>query len=196
MTAQPLPRPDWRETFALAADLALVGILVALGCVTIVGAGGVLVTASVAVNQAVRHRTFPSAAELWQTLRASLARGLVAVAGVGVAAALIWVDATALRSGRVPGGTPAVVGLGLVAAALVVVATVALIRLGQTRGRGFRAALRHALRVLGARPLLGPAVLATLVVPVVLAWLMPFLVLLLGGVVLFAVHVVVQRAVH
>jgi hypothetical protein len=191
-----LPRPDWRETFALAADLALAGIIVAVGCLTIVGAGGVLVTASVAVNQAVVHRSFPSAASLWQTLRSSLGRGFVAVAVAGTAVALIWLDAAALRSGRVPGGTPALIGLGLVAAALVAVAAVALVRLGQTGGREFRPALRYALHVLGTRPLLGPAVLATLVVPVVLAWLMPILVILLGGVALFAVHVVVQRAVR
>lgn len=190
----PLPRPDWRDSLSLAADLVLVGLLMVLGCLTIVGAGAALTTASVAVNRAVLYRSFPSFSDLRATARASFLRGLAATLVVLAVGTLIALDVLALQAGRVPGGIPLLVGVGAIAAAGIAVAAVGLVRLGQTEGCGFRAALRYAVRLLGQQPLVGIGILATLAVAALLCWLMPVLVAFLPGVTLFALHVVVRRA--
>lgn len=193
MTVEPLPRPGWRDSVALAADLALVGIAVSVGCLTVVGAGGALVTASVAVDQAVAHRSFPSAGRLLGTLRQALLPGAGALLAAAVPVGLLTLDALAVASGRVPGGAPLLLVTVLVAAGAVAVAGTALVRLGQTGGRGYRHALRFALGLLARRPLLGIAVLPTLAAPVLLAALVPATAPLVPGFALFALHVVVRR---
>jgi hypothetical protein len=193
MTVEPLPRPGWRESVALAADLALVGIALSVGCLTVVGAGGALVTASVAVDQAVAHRSFPSAARLLETLRRTLLPGAAAALAVAVPAVLLALDAIAVATGRVPGGAPLVLVTMLVAAGLVAVAGTALVRLGQTGGRGYRYSLRFAVRLLARRPSLAFAVVPTVLAPVLLAALVPATAPLVPGFALFALHVVVRR---
>jgi len=193
--AEPLPRPDWRDSLALAADLALTGILLTFACVLVVPAGAALVTASVAMDQVGTDRTFPAARELLRVLRRSLARGavtaLLALVGIG----LLALDALALASGWVPGGTPLLLLTAVVAGAGLAVAGTALVLLGQAGGRGYRAALRAAVRLLRARPPLGVAVLATLAIPALLAGVVPGTAPLLPGFVLFGLHVVVRRAI-
>lgn len=193
MTVEPLPKPGWRDSVALAADLALVGIAVSIGCLTVVGAGGALVTASVAVDQAVAHRSFPAAGRLLGTLRHALLPGAAALVVAAVPAVLLVLDVLALASGRVPGGAPLLLVTAVVAAAAIAVAATALVRLGQTGGRGYRHALRFAVRLLARRPLLGIAVAPTVAAPVLLAMLVPATAPLVPGFVLFALHVVVRR---
>jgi Protein of unknown function, DUF624 len=189
----PLPRPDWRESVALAADLALLGIVVTLACLPVVTAGAALSTASVAVDQVCTHRTFPSLGELARTFRRSLLPGMAAVLVVLVVGALLALDATALRSGAVPGGPVLLAVTALLAAAGYAVAAVALVRLGQTGGRGYRDALRWSLRQLAARPMLGAALVLTIVLPILLAATIAVTTPLLPGFVLFGLHVVVRR---
>jgi hypothetical protein len=193
MTVEPLPRPGWRDSVALAADLALVGIALSIGCLTVVGAGGALVTASVAVDQAVAHRSFPSAGHLLGTLRHALLPGAAALFATTVPAGLLALDALAVGSGRVPGGAPLLIVTVLVAVGAIAVAGTALVRLGQTDGRGYRDALRFAVRLLARRPLLGVAVAPTVAAPVLLAALVPATAPLVPGFALFALHVVVRR---
>ena len=193
MTVEPLPRADWRESVALAADLALVGIAVTVGCLSVVGAGGTLVAASVAVDQAAAHRSFPPVRHLLGTLRQALLPGFGALLAVAVPAGLLLLDALALADGRVPGGVPLLVATGLVAAGLVAVASVALVRLGQTGGRGYRAALGYAARLLARRPLLAVAVVPTVAAPVLLGALVPATAPLVPGFALFGLHAVVRR---
>jgi len=193
MTVEPLPRPGWRDSVALAADLALVGIAMSIGCLTVIGAGGALVTASVAVDQAVTHRSFPSAGRLLTTLRHALLPGAAALLAAAVPVGLLTLDALAVASGRVPGGAPLLLVTVLVAAGAIAVAGTALVRLGQTGGRGYRHALRFALGLLGRRPLLGIAVLPTVAGPILLAALVPATAPLVPGFALFALHVVVRR---
>ncbi len=193
MTVDPLPRPDWRESVALAADLALVGIAVTVGCLTVVGAGGVLVTASVAVDQAAAHRSFPPVRHLLGTLRRALLPGLAATLAASVPTGLLVLDALALAHGRVPGGPPMLLLTVLVAAGWVAVAGTALVRLGQAGGRGYRRALREAVRLLSRRPLLGVAVVPAVAAPVLLGLLVPATAPLVPGFALFALHAVVRR---
>ena len=190
---EPLPRPDWRDSLALAADLALLGILLTFACVLVVPAGGALVTASVAMDQVGTHRTFPATRELLRVLRSTLARGAVAALAGLLGLGLLGLDALALASGRVPGGAPLLLVTAVVAGAGLAVAGTALVLLGQAGGHGYRAALRAAVRLLRTRPLLGLAVLATLAVPALLGGAVPGTAPLLPGFVLFGLHVVVRR---
>jgi hypothetical protein len=193
VTLDPLPRPDWRESLALAADLALLGIVVTLASLPVVTAGAALTTASVAIDQVCTHRTFPSPADLARTARRTLLPGMAAVLVALAVGTLLALDATALRSGAVPGGAALLVVTALLAAGGYAIAATALVRLGQTGGRGYRNALRWSLRQLGARPLLAPGLVLTLVLPAVLASTIAVTTPLLPGFVLFGLHVVVRR---
>lgn len=191
--ADPLPRPDWRESVTLAADLALLGVALTIACATVVAAGGALVAASVAMDRVVRHRSFPTPGELAGTfLRALLPGGaavLIALAG----ATLLVLDRAALASGRVPGGPILLVLTALLAAAGLAAAATALVLLGRAGGRGYRSALRRATLVVTRRPLVAVVVLATLAAPAALGALMPATAVLLPGFTLFALHTVLRR---
>jgi hypothetical protein len=126
-------------------------------------------------------------------VRDNLLRGLAATVLALVAAAALAIDALAVAGGRVPGGLVMLTVTALVAAAGLAVAATALVRLGQTGGHGYRAALRHTLRLLGRRPPAGLAVLATMAVPAVLATVIPVTAVLLPGFVLFALHAVLRK---
>ncbi len=193
MSVEPLPRPSWRESMVLAADLALLGIVVVLACVPVVSAGAALTTASVAVNQVCDHRSFPALPELFAVFRRTLLRGLVAVLAVLVVTALLLIDVATLRSGAVPGGPALLVVTALLGAAGLALVLTALVRLGQTGGHGYRAALRWAGRLLTDRPWAVLAIAATVAVPTLLAGVAPVITLFLPGFVLFGLHAVVRR---
>jgi hypothetical protein len=192
----PLPRPDWRDSIALAADLALLGIVVAIACLPVVTAGGALVAASVGVDRAGTDRSFPAARELLAVLRRNLLRGFAAVLLAMAAAGAVAVDLLAVAGGRVPGG-PVLAGLtAVLAAAGLAVAGTALVRLGQTGGEGYRAALRYALALLGRRPLAGLGIVIAVALPVLLAGIIPATAIMLPGFVLFGLHAVVRKAMR
>ena len=76
MTDETLPRPDWRDSLALAADLALLGIVTTLAALPVVTAGAALATASVAADHVCRDRALPPVPLLWHTFRRALLPGL------------------------------------------------------------------------------------------------------------------------
>jgi hypothetical protein len=190
----PMPRPDWRESLTLAADLALLGIVLTLACALLVTAGAALVTASVAVDQVCTHRSFPGLRELARTARHTALPGLVAVLVTLLAAGALALDCAALRTGAVPGGPVLLAVTVALAAAGGAVSAVALVRLGQTGGRGYRAALRWSVRLLTTRPVVAIGALVTIGLPALLAVTIPATAPLLPAFVLFGLHVVVRRS--
>ena len=70
-------RRDWRETVALAADVALVGILVTAAAVPLVTAGAALRTGSVAMRAIVAGDGVDRGT-LWRVFKGSLLPGCAA----------------------------------------------------------------------------------------------------------------------
>ena len=192
MSSDVAPRPDWRDSVALAADLALLGILVALASLPVLTAGAALATASAASDHVCVNRTLPPFATLGRTFLRALLPGLGATLVAGAAAVLVALDLRAVGSGQVPGGVPLIVVTSLIAAAAVAIALLALVRVGATDGRGWLRALRWAVGRLAARPWVGVVVLLVVALPVVLAAAIPVTALFLAGFALFALHVVVR----
>jgi uncharacterized membrane protein YesL len=189
-------RPDWRESMSHAADLAVLGIAVALACLPIVTAGAVLTAASVAADRLCSQRALPAVRDLVAVVRRGLWNGMAATVAVLAVAGVLLVDARLLRTASIPGASAATACLAVVVGALLAVAAVTIVRIGQDPASGWRDALRWSLRLLIRRPASAVAILGTLAVPVVLALTIPVTALLLPGFVLFALHVVVRRADH
>jgi hypothetical protein len=140
-----VPRPDWRDGLALAADLALLGILTTLACLPAVTAGAALATASVAADHACVHRGLPPSAALGRTLWRALLPGLGVTAGAAAAVALLVIDMRALAAGIVPGGWPLV--------AVTIAVSVAALAVACLRWSGWdRPADRAGDRLCGAAP--------------------------------------------
>jgi len=192
MSADVAPRPDWRDSVALAADLALLGILVVLASLPVVTAGAALATASAAADHACTERSLPSFAAMGRVFRRALLPGLGATLAGGVAVVLVALDLRAVGSGQVPGGVPLIVATSLVAAAALAVALLALVRVGTTDGREWTRAVGWAVARLAARPWVGVVVLLVVALPAVLAAAIPVTALFLAGFALFALHVVVR----
>jgi hypothetical protein len=170
-------RLGWRDHLQTAGDLALLGYAVVLT------AGLALPAASCAVGRYLESGFWPPGRVLWADFRRLLLPGLAAAGALAVAAGLVVLDVQALRSGRVPGGGPALVALvvaGLLIAGLAGLAVVT----------GPRAALRLATD----RPALLVRASAVVGVALVLTVLVhPVLVPVLAGFTLFAMHVLVAR---
>ena len=181
---------DWRDSLRLAADLALLGIVVTLLSLPLFTAGAAVATGSHAIDHVITKGRWPSFADCWAVFRRRLVPGLIAGPAVGVAIGLVVVDIAGLRRGAVPGGAP-VLAVVLAAAALAAgyVALVA-VRAGSSEPGAARAALSLAL----SRPAAPLAAAAVLAVAAVLATLIhPALVPVLAGYALFALHVVTPR---
>src|SRR5689334_21780708 len=95
---------DWRDSLRLAADLALLGIVVTLLSLPLLTAGAAVAVGSYAIAHLIAHGRWPTAAELWAVFRRRLLPGLVAGPAVSAVVALVAVDVAALRRGVVPGG--------------------------------------------------------------------------------------------
>jgi uncharacterized membrane protein YesL len=184
---------DWRDSLALAADLALLGIVVSVCALLVVPAGGALAAASVAADYAGTNRALPPLSIMGRAFRRGFWPGLVALAMFVVAAALLAIDLWALTSARVPGGFPLIVVTVLLMVGGLALALLTLVRVGMTGGVGWVPALAWSARLLVGRPQLGGALVATLIVPVLLALVVPVTAPLLAGLALFALHVVVRR---
>jgi hypothetical protein len=180
------PRPDWRDSVALAADLALLGILVALASLPVLTAGAALATASAASTTYVCTRTLPPFATLGRTFLRALLPGLGATLVAGAAAVPGRPRPAGRGVGAGPGGVPLTVVTSLIAAAAVAIALLALVRVGATGGRGWLRALRWAAGRLAARPWVGVVVLLVVALPAVLAAAIPVTALFLAGFALFA----------
>jgi hypothetical protein len=191
---EALSRPDWRDTISTAADLALVGFVVVVGCLPVVTAGAALATASVAVDHLCRTRSLPPVGDLARTFARSLPGGVLALCAGAAGALLIGIDLRLLAAGTIPGGPVAVALIALVGSLLVTVVCATVVRVGQTGGTGWVPAFSWSHRLLRVRPQSVFAVLVTVAVPVTLALAVPVLVFVLPGFALFALHAVVRRA--
>jgi hypothetical protein len=192
--SSPADRPDWRESLSTASDLALIGIGVVLACLPVITAGAALATSTVAVDELCRTRSLPPLRDLGRVFGRALGPGLAALLVAVLAGLLLFLDVRLLVAGTIPGGVPVIMALCLVGAALAALGLVAVVRVGQTSGTGWRAALRWSLGLLATRPLTGIAVLATAAVPVALGLAVPVISFVLPGFTLYALHVIVRRA--
>jgi hypothetical protein len=181
---------DWRNVLRLAADLALLGIVVTVLSLPLLTAGAAVSAGSVAIQHQLAEGRWPSLAECWQAFRRRLLTGLAAGPLVLLAAALVVVDVSAVRRGAVPGGAlalVAVLAVGLLGAgwAALVAVRAGVVESGASRSALAAAMGRPAMPVAAAGLLLVAALLSVLVHPV----LAPVLV----GYTLFALHVVARR---
>ncbi|MEU4237245.1 hypothetical protein [Actinoplanes sp. NPDC026619] len=110
---------DWRNSLRLAADLALLGIVVTLLSLPLLTAGAAVATGSYAIGHLIAEGRWPTFADLWPVFRRRLVPGLIAGPAVAAAATLVVIDVAALRRGTVPGGAPVLTAV-LIAAVLAV----------------------------------------------------------------------------
>jgi hypothetical protein len=186
-------RSDWRDSLALAADLALLGIVTMLASIPVVTAGAALATASAAADHVCVHRELPRVKAMAGTFWRALWPGLGAVLVFAVAVFVLAIDLRVLAAGVVP-GSPLLLAVTIaVSMAGLTVALLALVRVGATGGRGWLAAVAWAARRLAVRPWLGVLLLLVVAVPAVLALAIPVTTPLLIGFLLFALHVTTRR---
>jgi hypothetical protein len=174
---------DWRDTVRVAADLALLGLLVSAAALPVVTAGAAVATGSAAVHHYLEHDRWPGPRFCWRVFRRRLLPGFAAMLACAAAATLVTVDLKALKTGSVPGGPAmmAVTGVATVAAVgclgLVVVAA----------GAGWDSRV--------VRPVTVASMAGVFALAVVLATLVhPVLVPVLAGYTIFALHVVARRS--
>nr|MDT0663275.1 hypothetical protein [Micromonospora sp. DSM 115978] len=186
---------DWRDLLRNAADLALLGIVLTLGCVPVVTAPAAVATASAAVRFWLEHGHWPGVRPALRDFGRALLPGLGALLVVALVAGLLAVNLLALANDVVPGGLPLVVLTVALAAFGAGLAGLIVVEIGRQGGRGWREATRNAVRrsldnpgaLLAATGVLAlAAVLCTLVLPVITP--------ILAGYLLFALHAL--HAVH
>ncbi|WP_410809013.1 hypothetical protein [Micromonospora sp. 067-2] len=187
-------RRDWRDVARDAADLALLGILLVLAAAPLVTATAAVGTASAAVHDWTRTGSWPPArANLRRFGRAVLPGvpvSLLAVAVVGLLAA----DLTALATGRVPGGPPALLVTALIAAGLAGWAGLVVVEVGGNGGVRWRAAARSAARACLDQPARWAALSGVTALAGLLAVLVtPVAVPILAGYTVAALHAVAGR---
>lgn len=199
MTSMP---HDWRDSLRLAADLALLGILVTLACLPVLTAGAAVGTGSAALHKLLTSGRWPTAAECWTLFRTRVVPGWWAGPIVLVVAWLVAVDVAAVNRGAVPGGRPLVAALLILASVgagfLALVAAVSGVShpdpVRGPRAPAEQGPLRRARVLVAARP---GVLLATtgvvLLVALLAAFLHPALAPVLAGYALFAAHAVLHR---
>jgi hypothetical protein len=191
---------DWRDSLRLAADLALLGIVVTLLSLPLLTAGAAVAAGSFAIGHLIAAGRWPSFADLWAFFRRRLLPGLVAGPAVAVATVLVVVDVAALRRGAVPGGGPVLTAVLAVAALAAGYVALVAVRAGTVNAgpSGIEVldggAARSALAIALSRPVVPLAAAGVLGVAALLAWFVhPVLVPVVAGYVLFALHVVTPR---
>ncbi|MCU7727407.1 hypothetical protein ODJ79_27055 [Actinoplanes sp. KI2] len=183
---------DWRDSVRLAADLALLGIVLTLSSLPLVTAGAAVATGSYAIHHVTTQGRWPSFADCWAYFRPRLVPGLLAGPAVLAATALVVIDVSGLRRGAAPGGGPALAAV-LTAAALAAGYVGLAAVLAGIRERG---AAREALALALSRPLAAVTAAGVLAVAALLAVLVhPALVPVLAGYTLFALHAVARRRI-
>jgi hypothetical protein len=175
-------RRDWRDTVRVAADLALLGLLVSAAALPVLTAGAAVATGSAAVHHYLEYDRWPGPALCRRMFRRRFLPGLAVTLAFVAAAVLVAVDLRALRSGWVPGGAP-LIALTAVAAAAAV-GYLGLVVVAAGAGWDARA----------VRPGTVAAMAGVVALAVVLAVLVhPVLVPVLAGYTIFALHVVARR---
>jgi hypothetical protein len=195
--AESRPRPDWRETLTVATDLALLGIAITVAALPLVTAGaavrvGSVVAYTFCVDDPPAGR--PDARELWRLFRRSLLPGALAGVVAAAVAGLLVLDLLAVARGAVPGGAPVLALTAAVAAVLLGVAVLTVVRLGRVPTSGWWQALRWAASAALRRPGLAAVQAGVVALAGVLAVLLPITAPLLFGYALFATHAVAERS--
>jgi hypothetical protein len=193
-TREPAARPDWRDTVAGAADLALLGLAVLLAALPVVTAGAAVAAGSFAVDHWCTHRRLPAAAELARVFARAIVPGLGALAVAVVAALVLWLDLSAIARGAVPGGAAVLAATLLVLVTAVGLAGLTVVGVGQRGGAGWVGATGWAWRTALAAPRVPLTIAGLLALTGLVGWLMPVVAPVLGGVGLLGVHVVARRA--
>ncbi|GAA2336871.1 hypothetical protein [Dactylosporangium salmoneum] len=189
-------RRDWRDTISVAADVALVGIVVTAASVPLVTAGAALRTGSAAIR-AITAGEGVDARALWRLFRASLLPGALATAAAAAVGLLLASDIGAVAAGRVPGGAPALAATAAAAAVLLAVGGLGVVHLGRDTSRGaWPHALAWAARTAWRHPGAAAAVAGVPAVAAALAALIPLTAPLLVGYTLYALHAVTIRLVR
>jgi len=184
---------DWRETYTVGADLALVGIGVTVAALPLLTAGAAVRAGSVAVHSIVAGEGV-DLRHLWRVFRAALLPGLAATAAAAVTAWLLLFNVGAVASGRVPGGLPVLAGTVAVAVALLAIGMLGIVRLGrETTPGGWLAAVTWAGRAAWRQPIAAAVVAGVSIIAVAIGAFIPFTAPLLVGYALFAAHVLVTR---
>jgi hypothetical protein len=184
-------RADWRDAVAVAADVALLGVLLTVAAAPVVTAGAAVATASAAVRHFFEYGRWPDAAASWTEFRRRILPGCAAVLVAGAAATLLAVDLAALRSGLVPGGAPLIAITAGLAAGGAAYAGLVVVEVGD--GGGWRAAARSALALAG-RPAALAASAGVICLAAALAVMVhPVLAPVLAGYALYALHAVRRR---
>jgi hypothetical protein len=194
VVGEPAARPDWRESVAGAADLALLGLALMLAALPVVTAGAAVATGSYAVDHWCTHRRLPAPGELGRAFVRAIIPGLGALGVALAAVAVFWLDLSAIGRGAVPGGPVALVGTMLVALAAAGLAGLTVARIGRNGGAGWARAAGWAWRTALRRPRVPLAAGGLLALTALVGWLMPVVAPLLGGVALLGLQVVARRA--
>jgi hypothetical protein len=193
-TREPAVRPDWRDTVAGAADLALLGVALVLAALPVVTVGAAVAAGSHAVDHWCTHRRLPAPGELARVFARAIVPGLGALAVAVVVALVGWLDLAALARGAVPGGAAVLAVTLLVLVAAVGLAGLTVVRVGQRGGVGWAGAAGSAWRTALAAPRVPLTIAGLLALVGLVAWLMPVVAPVLGGVALLGMHVVARRA--
>jgi len=185
----PENRPDWREKFALGADLALIGIVVTVAALPALSLPAALAAGSTAVRHRYLTGKLPQLRPLLRQFGRSLLPGVPAVL-IGL---LLLVDLVAVSRGWVPGGTPVFTLTAAAVTWLAGVATLALVAVGREPATPWRAALRWSWDTALTRPWAALAPALAGVLAFFLALSMPATIPLVVGFHLFAAHVISDR---
>jgi hypothetical protein len=194
MTSAAGIRRDWRDTLTAATDLALLGVVVTMAAVPVVTAGAALAAASAAVNDFCANQVMPASRVTLKRFVRALLPGLGATVVGLVITALLILDASAVARGVVPGGRGLLAGTFVVGLAVLGYCGLVVVEIGRGGAVGWLAAVRRAWPAALARPWLPLALGGSVAIAVFLGLILPIVVPLLVGYLLFALHVVSRRA--
>lgn len=185
----PPARPDWRERFALGADLALIGVLVTVAALPVLTAPAAVAAGSAAIRHRYAQGGLPPARPMLRLYRRTVLPGIPVL----LAAVAVLADLVAINRGWVPGGPVLLTATAAVAAFLGGLATLAVVAIGRDPELAVRDAGRWAWERATARPwsALAPALAGTLAF--FLALSVPATIPLVVGFQLFAAHVISDR---
>ena len=181
-------RQPWRDTVRVAADLALLGIVVTAAALPVVTAGAAVATGSAALHHFLAHDRWPAARDAWRVFRRGLLPGLGATGCAAGAAALLGVNVLAIAAGIVPGGRPMTVLTVALAAVAAGWAGLVVVRVGSRGGHGWRPAARTATTPAALLAAAGVVALSVLLAVLVHPVLTP----VLAGYALLALHAVAR----
>ncbi|GLX99993.1 hypothetical protein [Actinoplanes sp. NBRC 101535] len=178
-------RPDWRERFALGADLALIGILVTVAALPVLTAPAAVASGSAAVRHRYHQGTLPPVRPLLRLFRRTLLPGLPVL----VLTAAILIDLIAVGRGWVPGGQPLFVLTAAAAGFVAGLGTLVLVAVGRDPELPWRDAGHWAIE----RPAAAGGTALAGALAFFLALTVPATLPLVVGFHLFAVHVITDR---